>query len=62
MRFDQDTVPASLFKMPSLRAIGWMVGADLDKKAGGFALEKIADELLLLLLRWMKSHNRPLRR
>jgi hypothetical protein len=53
---DQNAVPAELFQMPSLRAVSWMVCADLDIEAGIVAFEKLADEPLFLLLGRMNRH------
>src|SRR3954467_9764886 len=49
LRLDQHTIPASLFEMPGLRAVGRMEGTDLNKKARSFA-EKLPHEMLLPLL------------
>ena len=44
LRLDQHAGPAGLLQMPGLRALGRMVGADLDEIARVVAAEKFADE------------------
>ena len=50
LRLDQHAGPAGLLEMPGLRALGRMVGADLDEVAGVVAAEKLADQGLLFVV------------
>jgi hypothetical protein len=56
LRLDQNAGPAGLFQMPGLRAVMWIVGADLDEKTARMITKEIADELPFPLIDGVRAH------
>src|SRR5215210_214896 len=56
LRLDQNPRPAGLFQMPGLRAVIWIVGADLYKKTARLMTKEIADELPFALIDGVCAH------